>query len=143
MFDSTVEKLLSGTVDTISVSGLKQIAGQNEIVLLDSREKREFEVSHLEGAEWVGYTDFDLGSLTSIDTSATIVVYCSVGYRSEKVGEKLKEAGYSNVLNLYGGIFEWVNQNGEVYNSAGETKEVHGYDEKWSLFVQKGKVVLR
>lgn len=143
MFDSTVEKLLSGTVDTITVTGLKQVADKGNLVLLDSREKREFEVSHLKGAAWVGYNDFDLARLDSIDTASTIVIYCSVGYRSEKVGEKLKAAGYSNVLNLYGGIFEWVNQSGEVYNTTGETDNVHGYDEKWSRFVQKGKVVLK
>lgn len=37
------------------------------------------------------------------------MVYCSVGYRSEKVGEQLQRAGYTQVRNLYGGLSEWMN----------------------------------
>lgn len=143
MFDSTVDKLLSGTVDTISVSELQKTLVAQNIVLLDSRERREYEVSHLQGAQWVGYDDFNINRLDSVDTSATVVVYCSVGYRSEKIGEKLLEAGYTKVLNLYGGIFDWINQDGTLYDNNGETKNVHGYNEKWSLLVQKGKVILK
>jgi len=33
-------------------------------------------------------------------------VYCSLGIRSEVIAKKLKKAGYTNVFNLYGGIFE-------------------------------------
>lgn len=143
MLDSTVAKLLSGTVDTISVPVLKEaLEGQN-IVLLDSRERREYDVSHLQGAQWVGYDDFKMSRLDSVDTSATVVVYCSVGYRSEKIGEKLKAAGYSKVFNLYGGIFDWVNKDGKLFDSKGETVNVHGYNEKWSLLVEKGNVVVK
>ncbi len=55
-----------------------------------------------------------------IGEESKVVVYCSVGYRSEKIAEKLKAAGYKNVFNLYGGIFEWENQNLPVYDSNGE-----------------------
>ena len=44
-------------------------------------------------------------------------MYCSIGKRSEKVTQKLKKAGYNNVSNLYGGIFEWVNQGNEVVDT--------------------------
>ena len=142
VFGATVEGLLSGTVDTISVSHLAQTIGQDSMVILDAREKREYEVSHIEGAIWVGYDDFNLSRLDSVDTSMSVVVYCSVGYRSEKIGERLYEAGYQDVTNLYGGIFEWVNQGGDVYNNKGKTKDVHGYDEKWSKFLSKGNVVI-
>ena len=50
--------------------------------------------------------------------SDTIVLYCSIGYRSEKIGEKLVEMGYGHVFNLYGGIFEWVNRDLPVYNAS-------------------------
>ena len=44
-----------------------------------------------------------------IARESTIVVYCSVGYRSEKIAEELDKLGFTNVSNLYGGIFEWIN----------------------------------
>jgi rhodanese-related sulfurtransferase len=47
-----------------------------------------------------------------------------VGYRSEKVTEKLQKAGFTQVSNLYGGIFEWVNQGYPIVNQSGATSDV-------------------
>lgn len=72
---------------------------------------------------------------------ALVIVYCSVGYRSERIGEKLQDAGFINVQNLYGGIFKWVNEGMPVYNSIGPTKQVHGYSRSWGVWLQKGEKV--
>ena len=81
--------------------------------ILDAREKEEYSTSHLKNAIFVGHTTFELDSvLTKIpNKNSEIVVYCSIGIRSETIASKLKKAGYSNVFNLYGGIFEWKNNN--------------------------------
>jgi 3-mercaptopyruvate sulfurtransferase SseA len=74
--------------------------------------------------------------------SATIVLYCSVGMRSEKIGKKLLEAGYKNVYNLYGSLFEWVNQGKPVYKKNGvQTSEIHTYSESWSRWLSRGTIV--
>ena len=44
------------------------------------------------------------------------IVYCTIGARSETIGEKLKKNGFTNVYNLYGGIFEWKNADFKVLN---------------------------
>ena len=60
-------------------------------------------------------------------------MYCSLGIRSETVGEKLKAAGYTNVYNLYGGIFEWKNKDFTVLDAEEkETNEVHTFNKYWS-----------
>ena len=70
---------------------------------------------------------------------ASIVIYCSVGVRSEKIGEKLIAAGYTNVKNLYGSIFEWVNEGNAVYNMNGKaTNRVHAYSKTWGIWLKKG-----
>jgi len=62
--------------------------------------------------------------------------------RSEKVVEKLEELGYRDVYNLYGGIFEWVNQGYPVVNERNDTTlEVHGFSRIWSVWLDRGKVV--
>jgi predicted sulfurtransferase len=62
-----------------------------------------------------------------------------VGYRSEKVGEKLQELGFQNVKNLYGGIFQWKNEGFEVENSLSmPTDSVHTYNKRWSKWLLKG-----
>jgi hypothetical protein len=66
-------------------------------------------------------------------------VYCSVGYRSERIGEKLLKLGYTDVVNLYGGIFEWKNQGLDVYNSSNyPTDSVHTYNKSWGKWLVKG-----
>lgn len=68
-------------------------------------------------------------------------MYCSIGYRSEKIAKKLLENGYDNVSNLYGGIFEWANQGNKVYNDYGETTKVHAFSRLWSVWLNKGEKV--
>ncbi len=124
------------TVDLIPVDQLQGAA--NNYVLIDTRERPEYEVSHLANATWVGYDDFDAARLpANIEKDTPIVVYCSIGYRSERIGEQLLEMGYTNVQNLHGGIFEWVNQNQPIVNEEeGATHQVHTYSRTWGMWVK-------
>jgi len=139
--DRTLKKFNTESVPYIEVNTLNSL---NHLVLLDAREKEEFEVSHLENAVWVGAKTFDLDSVvTKIeDKDAEIIVYCSIGVRSENIGEKLMGAGYTNVKNLYGGIFAWKNEGRPVYDPAGnETEKVHVFSKHWGKLLKKGDKV--
>lgn len=114
---------------------------KTDAVLLDSRELSEYNTSHLKDAIHVGYNEFNIKTVTDqiTDKSTTIVVYCSIGIRSEDIAEQLKKKGYTNVFNLYGGIFEWKNNNFPVFNSEEKTTEnVHAYSKEWSKWLLKG-----
>ena len=106
-FDKTITGLLDFEVTAISVSDLQKM---KEVLLLDAREEEEFAVSHIPGAVHIGYNHWSKEAVKNINMEKKIVVYCSVGYRSEKIGKKLKDLGFENVYNLYGSIFEWANQ---------------------------------
>ena len=137
-----LKTLLHHSVDEIAVNELKE-ESLEKYILLDARENREFEVSHLKDAIHVGFDNFDMSSVIDLDKNDTILVYCSIGYRSEKIAEKLNEVGFESVYNLYGGLFEWVNRGGEVYNSENElTEDIHGFDRTWAIWLRKGNVVL-
>ena len=73
-------------------------------VILDAREPQEYNISHLKDAVYVGYTSFELETIESRipNKDQEIVVYCSLGIRSEVIANKLKKAGYTKVKNLYG-----------------------------------------
>jgi predicted sulfurtransferase len=76
-----------------------------------------------------------------IDKNTPIVVYCSIGYRSEKVGEKLLNEGFT-VYNLYGGIFNWKNSNNPVVdNNEIATQKVHCFNQEWSKWLLKGEKI--
>ena len=140
-YELILNTLLAHSVPEVNVQELK--SELNEAVLLDAREEEEFEVSHIKGAKFVGFNYFSTDSIKNISKETPVVIYCSVGYRSEKISEKLIELGYKNVSNLYGGIFEWVNQGNEVVTGKDNkpTEEVHAYDKVWGSWLKEGKKV--
>lgn len=135
-----LEGMYKHTVPTLSCNELKKEL--KNIVLLDTRAKSEYDVSHLPNARWVGYDEFNLKLLTDVPKTTPIVVYCTVGVRSERIGEKLKAAGFQHVRNLYGSIFEWVNQGNTVVDNQGKpTPKVHAYSPAWGIWLTKGEKV--
>ncbi len=139
-YDVMLSGLLDHSVAEILVNEIDPY--DSTIIYLDAREYDEYAVSHIDGAIWVGYDDFDMSRLDSISKSDNIIVYCSVGYRSEKVSEKLLKANYKNVSNMYGSIFEWVNQGKPVYDMEGnETPNVHAFDKEWGRWLKQGTKV--
>lgn len=131
----------SQTVPYITVRDLLKTEG---FLLLDTRKEVEYQVSHLPNALWVGYADFNLEKVMEkvTDKNTPLVVYCSIGVRSEDIGEKLLAAGYTNVTNLFGGIFEWKNQGNAVYDTLNmETNKVHAYDKEWAKLLNRGEKV--
>ncbi|WP_010520930.1 rhodanese-like domain-containing protein [Aquimarina agarivorans] len=137
-FSAMLGDLLTHSVTEVLPS---EIYDENEVVFLDAREKEEYIVSHIKGSKWVGYDTFTPKNVKDIEKDKPIVVYCTVGYRSEKITEKLLKMGYSNVSNLYGGIFEWVHQDRKVYNDSSQTKKIHTYNKDWSQWLEKGEKV--
>ena len=138
-YDIMLQGLLSHSVKEVSVSDIKD---KKDVIFVDARERKEFDVSHIKGAILVGYDSLDLSAFDKIDKSKEVVVYCSVGYRSEKVSEKLENIGFKNVSNLYGGIFEWKNQEQPIVTPKKEpTEEVHAYSKVWGIWLNKGKKV--
>lgn len=140
-FPEVLKKLNKGTVPYIKVGEIKI---KHNTVFLDAREPKEFNVSHIENAILVGFNKFDGKriSTTIKDKNETIIVYCSIGVRSEIIVERLQKLGYKNVFNLYGGIFEWKNQDGKIVNNKKlETDEVHTYNKEWSIYLKKGTKV--
>jgi len=141
-FEKKIENTISKSITTISCKRLNKKLNTPNLHLLDAREKEEYEVSHLEGAKWVGYDSFDANKVKQVPKDAIVVVYCSIGYRSEKIGEQLKKMGYQRVYNLYGGIFEWSNHQFELVDPEDQkTQKVHAYNKDWGRWVEKGEKV--
>jgi rhodanese-related sulfurtransferase len=139
MYNIMLKSLLSHSIPEISVKEADSLYKKGRIVFVDSREKNENVVSHIKGAHWVGYTHFDIAPLLALPKNQKIVVYCSVGYRSEKIGEKLIKNGFTDVSNLYGGIFEWVNEGKPIVDALNApTQKVHAYGPAWGIWLKKG-----
>lgn len=135
-----LKRLLSHNVPEISVA--RAAASPGSYTFIDSREYDEYSVSHLPEAIYSGYKDFKMDALKDVRKDRPLIVYCSIGKRSEDITGKLIKQGYTNVYNLYGGIFEWVNEGYPVYDHQNKrTQNVHAYNWLWGRFLQKGNKV--
>ena len=138
-FTNKLNTMLRFSVPVMSVDQLS--AQHEEVYLIDSRESAEYEISHIPGAHYGGYKGFDLDKFLHLPRDTTVVFYCSVGYRSEKIAEKMKKAGFVNVYNLYGSIFEWVNAGNPVVGPDGiKSNKLHTYNKKWGQWVDETKI---
>jgi rhodanese-related sulfurtransferase len=138
-YKKKLESLYNHTVPLIKTEELAPRINEKNLVILDIRSEEEYQVSRIKGARQINYDDFSSEDVDNIPKNSEVVVYCSVGYRSEKVGEKLQELGFQNVKNLYGGIFQWKNEGFEVENSLSmPTDSVHTYNKRWSKWLLKG-----
>lgn len=134
----------SESIPYISVTELLNLQLKDSVFILDAREMKEFEISHIASAKYVGYDHFSSEKISADihNKNASIVVYCSLGIRSEDIGEKLKKQGFTNIKNLYGGIFEWKNNDFPVIDSEGkDTENVHVFSRFWGNWLKNGKKV--
>lgn len=123
------------TVDKNAL-GAREAQALDDPVFLDAREEEEYRVSHLPGALHLGANRMDMDVLRGIDRDRPLVVYCTVGYRSERAAKKLREAGFSRVYNLYGSLYAWKLASFPLEDAAGKTTEkLHTYNRKWGSFI--------
>lgn len=113
-----------------------------EMLLLDTRSPQEWGISRLPGATVLNVDSFSVAQLDTVPKSKTIVLYCSVGYRSGEVGKQLKEKGFLRVHNLSGGILAWKNRGYPLLTPDGNpTDQVHTYNSYWAQFLEDGEAV--
>lgn len=140
-YQAYLNEVYSGFLPGITVESLQGL-GDEKIYYLDSREQQEYRVSHIKYARQVGNLWFDMRDVYDIPKDAFIVVYCTIGDRSQRVGEKLVNAGYSQVYFLYGGMIEWMNMGNPVYTEKEiQTPQVLLSKKSWESWLEKGKAI--
>jgi len=79
-----------------------------DIVLVDCRERDEWEAGHVAGAEFIPLSDFETGSQALTSKESEIIIMCRSGRRSQSACQFLEGRGFTNLTNLSGGILEWM-----------------------------------
>jgi rhodanese-related sulfurtransferase len=136
-FEATINRYVNFSVDTISAPVAHKLVGQSGVHWVDTRSTKEYNVSRIEDAFFVNYDHPNILPLKKYALSDTLIVYCTVGYRSEKIAEQIKALGFKNVYNLYGGILSWANHNFDVQTPRGTpTNQIHTYDKSWGVHLK-------
>jgi rhodanese-related sulfurtransferase len=141
-WESVIKKIRSKypTVSQLSTDELHNLLVEQKSIkpiLLDTREPEEFAVSHLHGAYLATTEDEALKIIAEMREDQPIVVYCSVGYRSSDMAEKLQARGFTKVFNLEGSIFKWANEGRGLYQGDQQTKVVHPFNSQWRQLLDK------
>ncbi|HZU01859.1 MAG TPA: molybdopterin-synthase adenylyltransferase MoeB [Ktedonobacteraceae bacterium] len=79
-----------------------------DIVLVDVREKHEWNEGYIPGAIHVprGFLELQIEEAVP-DKSKTVVLYCAGGVRSLIAGSTLQQMGYKDVVSMSGGFGQW------------------------------------
>lgn len=93
----------------VSVQDLERMRSEGtDFALIDVREPHEYEICNLGGRLIpLGQVEQRQGEL---DPDSHIVVHCRSGGRSARAVNALREAGFTNVHNLRGGILAWADE---------------------------------
>ncbi|MDJ0509078.1 MAG: rhodanese-like domain-containing protein [Crocosphaera sp.] len=124
------------SVTHISTEGLAtwlEDKQQKSPLLLDARNPIEYAISHLRGAYLMPLNNKDILSC-SLDTP--IVTYCSVGYRSAILAQRLQKMGYKQVFNLEGSLFAWKQENRPIFCDEQIVSSIHHNNLFWALWLQ-------
>ncbi|HTB68931.1 MAG TPA: rhodanese-like domain-containing protein [Steroidobacteraceae bacterium] len=100
-------------IPQISVQELKRkLDAKEDVFVLDVREPHEHMIANL-GTSLIPVGDIERRAAELADKkNSEIVVYCKAGVRSQKAALALKQAGFTNIANLAGGILAWAQMKG-------------------------------
>jgi len=81
---------------------------KDDLVLIDVREKYEWDEGYIPGALHVprGFLELRIEEAVP-DKSQQVVLYCAGGTRSLIAGSTLQQMGYDNVISMAGGFGQW------------------------------------
>jgi len=102
------------TFKNVNAKGLqnKREAGE-EIIILDVREQEEYQQGHIPAAVYVPFAGITK-NINAYPKDKEIIIYDKVGNRSEIATKQFVREGYTNVLNLVGGINQWQAEGYEI-----------------------------
>jgi rhodanese-related sulfurtransferase len=108
---SRFEKLVAETkknITEISPQDAAQKLKSGEAVIVDVRDKDEWDEEHIPGAMQMSRGTIELDIEEKVpDTNAMIICHCGGGGRSALATESLQKMGYKNVRSMAGGFKAW------------------------------------
>jgi hydroxyacylglutathione hydrolase len=90
------------TVTSIRAVELKERLKSNPVIL-DVRKQGEWNTGHLKIARFMPLADLK-DNLPTLDKNKTYVVHCGGGYRSMIAISLMRQQGFKNLINIYGGF---------------------------------------
>lgn len=105
LVDAARADITETDVDTVR----QRLDDDDTFVLVDVRERAEWDRGHLPGAIHLGRGVLERDVETAVpDLDTPLVLYCGGGYRSALAAQSLGQMGYTNVISMDGGWRAWT-----------------------------------
>lgn len=93
---------------TVGVHAFSLKNTQEERTVIDVRTKEEYDAGHIDGAILIDISDPAFSQkINMLQKDASYSIYCRSGNRSGRALSFMEENGFSDVINLDGGIIAW------------------------------------
>lgn len=107
-FASTTMAGETNTVRRVSVAEFEKLTQSKTNVILDVRTPKEYSAGHIAGAKNLDFNSPEFEqALGGLDKTKVYLVHCASGRRSALACEKMKAAGFQNVVEMPDGFRGW------------------------------------
>ena len=127
----------NSNLERVDALEAEKLLSKNSYTILDVRDENEFEVSHINGA-----LRYEEHLLENLDPNKPLLVYCTIGVRSNRLAKSLADLGFKKIIELKDGLIGWSNAQLPMVNSSNDTTDsIHVYNQYFSTFLKKGTPV--
>jgi adenylyltransferase/sulfurtransferase len=104
-----VEPVVSNATDISAVELKQRLDRGDRLTILDVREPNEYQINRIAGSVLIPLGDVPK-RYHELDPNEEVITQCKVGGRSAKAADFLRSVGFKKVLNLTGGIVDWIDK---------------------------------
>jgi len=95
----------------VSTHEATRLINQQDALVLDIREKKEFKAGHIVDALNIPFTSLATRKDELKDKARPVIVVCKSGQTASAASKMLKDAGFAEVYRLSGGMMDWTGNN--------------------------------
>ena len=99
----------NSAIELTSLELKQRLDRGDRLTIVDVREPNELQINRIPGSLHIPLGDIPK-RYTELDPDAEYVMQCKSGVRSGKAADFLRSVGFKRVLNLKGGILDWIDK---------------------------------
>jgi molybdopterin/thiamine biosynthesis adenylyltransferase/rhodanese-related sulfurtransferase/molybdopterin converting factor small subunit len=100
---------VNNATEITSVELKQRLDRGDKLKIVDVREPNEYQINRIPGSELIPLGDVPK-RVSELNAADEIIVHCKTGGRSARAADFLRSVGFRRVLNLKGGILDWIDK---------------------------------
>jgi adenylyltransferase/sulfurtransferase len=100
---------VNNATEITSVELKQRLDRGDKLRIIDVREPNEYQINRIPGSTLIPLGDIPK-RYNELDPDEELVMQCKSGVRSGKASDFLRSVGFKRVLNLKGGILDWIDK---------------------------------